>query len=156
MLNSRLDAIKVNTYDNKTFVKVNETVQRLPALLSKKILHLDASKRTYWTSRGGTVPVGDRKNNVVKIGKGICLRPFRQLYITVEGLVAQCCSDALNRYIMGDINAESLLEIWNGEQLRKVRDSLIGKEPLNDLCRICNLERTYDTVDKVRQFFDNR
>jgi MoaA/NifB/PqqE/SkfB family radical SAM enzyme len=156
LLNAGLDAIKVNTYDNKTFIKVNETIQRLPALLSKRILHLDASKRTYWTSRGGTVPVSGRQADVVQIDEGVCLRPFRQLYITVKGLVAQCCSDALNRYIMGDINTDSLLDIWNGERFRKVRDSLIGKEPLNGLCRVCDLERAYQEVDEVRQLFENR
>jgi radical SAM protein with 4Fe4S-binding SPASM domain len=155
LIDSGLDAMKVNTYDDRTFLKVSEEIQKLPASLSRNVLHLDYSKKRDWTSRGGTVPVVSKKD-VIVLQKTVCLRPFRQIYITSHGLVAQCCSDALNRYIMGDVNKQSLLEIWNGEPFMRVRNSLLGKGELNELCRVCDLERVYETVDDLRKLFDNR
>lgn len=152
LLNSGLDAIKVNTYDDTAFTNAAEIIRRMPPELSKRILHLDYSKKTDWTSRGGTVPFGFKRN-----GNGtVCPRPFRQFYITTSGLVAQCCSDALNRHIMGDMKTQGLLEIWNGEPFQKVRNSLLGKGELNDLCKVCDLERTYETVSDLKALFENR
>lgn len=155
LVDSGLDAMKVNTYDDKTFFKVSEEIQKLPASFSRHVFHLDYSKKSDWTSRGGTVPVVSKKD-IKKMLKMVCLRPFRQMYITSQGLVAQCCSDALNRYIMGDIKKQLLLEIWNGEPFTRVRNSLLGKGELNDLCRVCDLERSYATVDDLRKILENR
>lgn len=152
LLNSGLDAIKVNTYDDTTFESVAEVKERIPKELSKRILHLDYSKKTDWTNRGGTVPFGGKRKDIGTV----CLRPFRQLYITTSGLVAQCCSDALNRYIMGNMQTQKLLEIWNGEPFQRVRNSLLGYGELNDLCKVCDLERTYETVSDLRAIFENR
>jgi len=149
-----LDGIKVNTYDMRTYTVVNETIQQLSDSLSKHIFHNDYSKKTDWTSRGGIIPIY-RKSENIQIHKKVCLRPFRQIYITVTGLVAQCCSDALNQYIMGDINTQSLLEIWDGEPFKKVRNGLLGKDGLNELCKVCDLESTYDDVNQVKKLFQN-
>lgn len=96
-----------------------------------------------------TVPFGETHD--VLNDRTVCLRPFKQMYITYNGLVAQCCSDALNKYIMGDINKQSLLEIWYGEPFTRVRDSLLGNGELNDLCKVCDLERIYETVDDLKR-----
>lgn len=152
LFDSGLDALKINTYDDRTLRSVNDVLKKLPPALSKRILHIDSSKKTDWTSRGGTVPFGNTAKNQTP-DKTVCLRPFRQMYITSSGLVAQCCSDALNKYIMGDMNTQSFMEIWHGEPFAKVRDSLLNKGELNDLCKACNLERYYDSADHLRNLF---
>jgi len=155
LLNAGLDAIKVNTYDDETFTKVNEAIQKLPRPLQRHLLHFDYSKKTDWSSGGGIIPIAKKRDDV-KMNKTVCLRPFMQMYISCNGLVAQCCTDTLNRYIMGDITKQPLLEIWNGEPFTKVRNGLIGKGELQDMCKVCDLERTYQTVDDLRQLFWNR
>jgi MoaA/NifB/PqqE/SkfB family radical SAM enzyme len=155
LIDAGLDAIKVNTYDENTFKKVHEIIQGLPSLLSKKILHLDHSKKTDWTSRGGTVPIA-AKSDMKQVDKKACLRPFKQIYITYDGMVAQCCSDPLAKYHVGDLKSQSLLEVWNGEALNKVRKSLRGEGELNCLCKICDVDMTYESCDDVKKIFRNR
>ena len=156
LIDAGLDAIKVNTYDDETFMKVNEVIRKLPPPLKKHILHFDYSKKTDWSSGAGILPIGAKKRDEAQKTTAVCPRPFMQMYITCTGLVAQCCTDTLNRHIMGDITRESLLEIWNGKPFAEVRNALLGKGDLNEMCRVCDLERTYQTVDDLRQLFRNR
>lgn len=83
----------------------------------------------------------------------VCQRPFMQLNIAHNGMVQQCCSDALNQHIMGDDNTQSRFRIWSGNQFMKVRNSLIGKGELNNLCKICDLERAYEIVGDLRTLY---
>ena len=154
LIDAGLDGIKVNTYDDKTFKKVKEVISTLPDVLLKRILHLDNSKVTNWTNRGGTVPVA-KKGDTAPVDKKACMRPFRQMYITYNGQVSQCCSDPLAKYAVGDITKQSLMEIWKGEPLNKVRRSLRGEEELNHLCKICDIDMTYQNCNEVRQLFGN-
>ena len=155
LLDAGLDAIKVNTYDDTTFAKVSETIRELHPSLSSRIKHYDYSRKTDWTSRGGTVPVA-KKNARTEMNEPVCPRPFMQMYITWNGLVAQCCSDYLCRHVMGDLNTQSLEEVWNGERFAEVRNSLLGNRELNELCKVCDLERTYETADELRKLFERK
>jgi len=151
LIHSGLDAIKVNTYDEKTLIKVQTEMKKINPDIIHHVRLYDHSNKTDWTSRGGTVPFGGKQNENHK--KTVCLRPFRQMYVAQNGVVAQCCSDALNKYVMGDMNTQSLMEIWNGEEFNKVRNSLLGKSELNDLCKICDLERIYENVNDLKGLF---
>jgi hypothetical protein len=150
---SGLDALKVNTYDKQTYDSVRKTLQKMEEPFTSKILFLDYSEKKDWTSRGGSVPFGLKQG---ASSDNVCLRPFRQLYVTCNGAVAQCCSDYLHRYVMGDATTQSIMEIWTGKPFSEVRKSLLGKAPLNDLCKICDLETDYETVDDVRRLFQSR
>jgi MoaA/NifB/PqqE/SkfB family radical SAM enzyme len=149
---SGLDALKVNTYDKQTFYRVKETVEKLEENLIKKILFLDYSEKNDWTNRGGTVP---SSISPTISPDNICVRPFRQLYISCKGTVPQCCADYLQKNIMGDINNQSLMDIWYGEPFSELRYSLLGKAPLNDICKVCNIGTSYETVEDLRKIFSS-
>jgi MoaA/NifB/PqqE/SkfB family radical SAM enzyme len=147
---SGLDALKVNTYDKETFYRVKENIEKLEEHFTKKILHLDCSEKRDWTNRGGTVPFG--KIPTVS-PDNICVRPFRQLYISCKGTVPQCCADYLQKNIMGDVNNQSIMDIWHGGPFSELRASLLGKAPLNDICKVCNIDTSYETVEDLRKIF---
>jgi MoaA/NifB/PqqE/SkfB family radical SAM enzyme len=152
LFSSGLDALKVNTYDKQTFHRIQETIGKLGRTIAKKILFLDYSEKKDWTNRGGTVPSPIKPT---MSPDNICLRPFRQLYISCKGTVPQCCADYLQINIVGDVNNQSLMEIWTGEPLAELRTSLLGKSPLNDICTVCNLETNYDTAEDLRRIFSS-
>jgi len=152
LIYSGLDAIKVNAYDEKSLIKIQSEMKKIDKNIIQHVRLYDNTKKTDWTSRGGTVPFGGKLDEKQK--KMVCLRPFRQLYIAQNGIVAQCCSDALNKYVMGDINHQSILEVWNGDPFNKVRNGLIGKGELSELCKICDLERTYENVNDLKKLYE--
>jgi len=50
-----------------------------------------------------------------------CKNLWSGLYVTVEGKVALCCQDYECKIELGDTNKENIMDIWNGEVLKKYR-----------------------------------
>lgn len=88
------------------------------------------------TSRGGSAP--NRKLSLAD-GTITCVLPFQQLIIRPDGKVSLCCNDPLGKCTLGDVNKESLLDIWYGEKYQKLRKALIhGREKLES-CKNCDV-----------------
>lgn len=70
---------------------------------------------------------------------GICLHPFSTLFVSPTGDVYPCgpgeclCGDDLK---VGNLHESSLIEIWNGPALKKLRDRVQAREYLPG-CREC-------------------
>ncbi|MDG2089360.1 MAG: SPASM domain-containing protein [Arenicellaceae bacterium] len=73
-------------------------------------------------SRGGTAPNKQEKSMAPR---GFCEYPFTQFNITANGKVSKCCSDLYFSDVMGDVNKNTVLEIWNNDHFRNVREKLI-------------------------------
>ena len=60
--------------------------------------------------------------------------------IAYDGRVHQCISDYGAKNVIGDVNVESLYEVWHGEKNRKVRDAFRRHRYLeeNEPCNICS------------------
>lgn len=50
-----------------------------------------------------------------------CVRPWHRMTILVDGRVVPCCFDYDGKYILGNLNKQSLKEIWNGEKMKELR-----------------------------------
>lgn len=68
--------------------------------------------------------------------KGVCDWLMENIYISAEGKVAFCCSNT--RYYVGDLQKESLEEIWHGENYRRMVE-VFRKGYLPWYCKDCNL-----------------
>ena len=88
------------------------------------------------TSRGGDAP----NRTEVNIEKGIsCVHPFQQLIIRPDGKVSLCCNDPLGKSTMGDVNEETLLDIWYGEKFSNVRKKILNGRENYEHCRRCDV-----------------
>lgn len=69
--------------------------------------------------------------------KSLCLWPWKSLFITSQGDVSPCCIIAdPNISNLGNINSDSMQDIWNNEKYQKIREQLLsGRVP--DFCRGC-------------------
>jgi radical SAM protein with 4Fe4S-binding SPASM domain len=66
-----------------------------------------------------------------------CNKPHEYLTITWDGTVVPCCYDFDQLYPLGNINNESLTEIWNGSKMRSLRQEFDEKKITNKLCATC-------------------
>jgi MoaA/NifB/PqqE/SkfB family radical SAM enzyme len=80
------------------------------------------AKEVLW-SRGGSSPNKPADDSRIR---GFCLYPWTQLNISAEGLVSKCCADICFDDSMGDLRAESIMQVWNGEQFANVRKKLMA------------------------------
>lgn len=73
------------------------------------------------TTRAGNAP---NKTEKSRMPRGFCEHPFTQFNITADGRVSKCCADFHFSEVMGNVNNQSLMEIWNGKEFNKVRSYL--------------------------------
>jgi radical SAM protein with 4Fe4S-binding SPASM domain len=64
--------------------------------------------------------IGDDGGSL-KREKIVCPSPFSSLLINYDGTVSTCCVDWSCGTIVGDINSESFIDIWEGDRLREFR-----------------------------------
>ncbi len=91
------------------------------------------------TSRGGQAP----NKGKVKTIKSKCYLPFRQLVIRPDGKVSLCNNDVYGKYTLGDVNHQSLMEIWHSSQSNEIRSEMhkSGRKNL-ELCKNCDTKLT--------------
>lgn len=78
--------------------------------------------------------IGENRNKFV-----YCTMPWRFMYIESNGKVRPCCCFIKDLQYIGDLNKNTIEEIWNGESYRHLRASMVGLEKLklNEYCKNC-------------------
>ncbi len=66
-----------------------------------------------------------------------CRRLMEQVYILYDGRMVQCCADWEQRSVMGDLNRESLADIWYGERYSDYRRKFAVGEVKGMICACC-------------------
>ncbi len=87
------------------------------------------------TSRGGEAP---NRKSIVRYGENKCALPFEQMIIRPDGRVSLCCNDPLGKTTLGDLNSESITDIWYGEKYRAIRESLLDGRKNIPQCSRCD------------------
>lgn len=83
--------------------------------------------------------------------KVICPYPFFELVVKANGDVTVCCVDWNGSLVVGNVNDESLQDIWAGERLRTLQQThLAGRRGDIEMCRDCNvLNASPDNMDTL-------
>lgn len=83
--------------------------------------------------------------------KQVCPYPFYELAVKANGDVTVCCVDWNGQLVVGNVNLESLQEIWAGPRLAELRKvHLAGQRSKLTACRDCNvLESCPDNLDSL-------
>lgn len=86
-------------------------------------------------SRGGIIDTGmpvKEESNGCKYN-----REKEWFHILSTGQVILCCMDWNRRYILGDINQQSISEIWNSEKYRELRRNIQNSTDKDFICNNC-------------------
>lgn len=67
-----------------------------------------------------------------------CRHAWGGIAITCNGTVVPCCRDILGSYVLGNVNENTIMEIWNGEKFTELRRlQAEGKYDQITLCKNC-------------------
>lgn len=134
-----LDELIIDNYQQE--LKLIKPCQEIEAYckehpeLCKKVTIVLRKPNEILTSRGGNAP---NRKQIPDYSKDRCILPFRQMIVRPDGKVSLCCNDAIGKYTLGDLNQESLLDVWYGPKFQMVRKCLYeGRENWGD-CRHCD------------------
>lgn len=128
--------------------KFHEDFASAPFLSVEQLHGWAASGEKDWTL--GTNPTTFEGGALTD--KVACPLPFFMLAINWNGTVSLCNDDWLHATTCGDVRTQTLKEIWQGEDLRKLRVMhLEGRRGENAACGNCsNLRTLPDNIDANR------
>ncbi len=82
-----------------------------------------------------------------------CIKMIDEMFFYVNGQATLCCWDTSERGVVGDVNQESVLDIWNGEKMNQYR-TLLDKGKRSEI-RLCSRCDAYKNLD-FESFFKKR
>ena len=83
------------------------------------------------------------------IPRRVCSQIFKGFQIQADGEVVPCCVDWRRVNVIGNVNDQSLLDIWNGEKLRRLQqEHLKGNKDGVEPCRACRMN-DYCDIDNI-------
>ena len=83
-------------------------------------------------------------DNISVKRKNPCRLLWESVSVQFDGKVVPCCRDFDSKYVLGDLNDNSLQEIWNGKKLKNLRKEHLDNNYDNILCKNCN---EYDAIN---------
>ena len=66
-----------------------------------------------------------------------CFKPFTDIVIYWDGKVVRCNHD-WSKNTLGDINNNTIRQIWNGPEFKRIRSEQLSLEFSEDVCRNCD------------------
>lgn len=82
----------------------------------------------------------------------LCTHPWSIFVITWNGETLACCRDFGSEYVIGKIEGEDgILEIWNNERIKFLREALASKKPDKiNICKNCDRPWTGGSVASTK------
>ena len=162
-----LTRIDVSVYDGPDKVKPFEDL-RVEAGLNKEQFHI----RERWYAPEEHFGIGALSNraganimpeiNVNKLNTSLkrkCFYPFYQLIVDFDGAVLLCNHDWDKRLILGNVKETSILNIWNSEKYKEVRENLANANRNHSPCNRCDANGMMmggEFVNKWKEYYEGQ
>ena len=145
-----LDRLIIDNYDDNfelipSLKKVFGTVH--PAIYEDSPCEIELAlrmKNQKLNTRAGSAP--NRINEPNKFRpQSPCILPFTQMIVRPDGTVAKCCNDPLTSITLGDLNKQTLREVWRGKAYQEFRREMYlnGRQNIPS-CEFCDIFGLYN------------
>ena len=85
-----------------------------------------------------------REIETIKKGYRTCVEVWQKLNINWDGKISCCCADYDNLMMVGDMNKDTLYNIWNNSEELKLFRKLLDKKMFKSLSLCSNCYHTYE------------
>ncbi|MGD0281081.1 MAG: radical SAM/SPASM domain-containing protein [Dissulfurispiraceae bacterium] len=158
----KLDALYANRGECKIHIKIHH--EAVPSESSKAMFFDLFGSRSDEIYIENLVPLWPQFNTAYSTDKfrwgkevvrrKVCAQIFKGIQVQADGEVVPCCVDWNRVNVIGNINKESIYEIWNGEKLRKLQiEHLLGNKDKTEPCKDCTMN-DYCEVDNIDAYAD--
>jgi radical SAM protein with 4Fe4S-binding SPASM domain len=128
----------------KVYVHAVFDVVRFPMSDVERFLGRWGDKR--YGGHGVVVRMGDWADRIavpwdvgMVQGNTCCFRAMSQLYVMYDGRVSTCCFDPLGRQVFGDLNTQTIREVYNSAAYVAFREAHSRNEADKyDICAKCS------------------
>lgn len=117
---------KINEENNDIYIRYGKILLKLRSELARKLL-----------SRG-------------KMFIPFCTAPWTVSYLNSDGTARACCTLPIE----ASISDKQFFEFWNSPAYIKLREAMIYKAPIPEVCQNCKHEMKYARMDKLIDYAD--
>ncbi|CAB1085674.1 Butyryl-CoA dehydrogenase (EC [Olavius algarvensis Delta 1 endosymbiont] len=126
-------------------IRMPENEHEIPSFVKTWEPLADEVVITQYTTRAGALKGIE---NGLTNDRVPCFRLWKQLVICSDGEAALCCADWDCEISLGNLNYQSLYEVWNATTINKIRNLHLQKTPDKiPICSRCNPEQ-WDSIPK--------
>ncbi|MFL0165438.1 SPASM domain-containing protein [Candidatus Clostridium helianthi] len=135
-----LDEFAIDNYNQE--LKIIPQVQKIVEYctgkieLEKKVTVCMRRPKDILSTRGGNAP---NRTEMPTYPEMKCIHPFQQMVVRPTGKVSLCCNDPLGKITLGDLNKQSLLDVWYGEKYQEAREALSKGRKHYGTCQYCDV-----------------
>lgn len=131
-----LNKFSITEHEKTHLKRVRQAQSELGPAFDEKVRFVSYQELPL-SNRGGALPEVGGSVDAVKTSP--CLVPKCVLVITLKGNVVPCFEDYFQKNVMGNVNDQDLLEIWNSPRYVQFRQDLkMGQRQKYEACRTCN------------------
>lgn len=151
-----IDKMIINNYTedfklHKSVDKIYRIVKNTPEYKDKDITIQIRYIKEILTNRAGAAP---NKKAGKQTGDS-CVMPYTDFTIYPDGTVGLCCSDALEKTNLGNVEQQSIYEIWSSSEYAELREKIGKSRDLYPFCKGCDFVdagiRNVFMKDKIKE-----
>lgn len=139
LLKNGVDRFIISIHGEKPSAKLSETLKRLSEkektsnLILKDVYDDFGNKRDVFFNRGGAININERSADQKPCPYVLVCN------INFQGNVILCCNDYFGKHVFGNVNNQSLHDIWFDKNYMLLRNRIaLGYRELS-LCKKCNI-----------------
>jgi len=78
-----------------------------------------------------------------------CAQLWKWMVVYWDGSVVLCCADMFSQAIVGDLKSNSIVEVWNGSQMKGHRDQMINRRRFEvAICQDCDIHLSWHNLNE--------
>jgi sulfatase maturation enzyme AslB (radical SAM superfamily) len=123
-----------------------------PVVIEIRMIDMDINKKEqgdfidYWSERADRALIVPLYNwpwdEGVEMVRKPCIKMREEMFFYTDGRAVLCCWDIAGRAVIGNVNSESVIDIWNGDTRRRYAEYLAnGERERITLCSRCDAYR---------------
>lgn len=135
-----LDELIIDNYNQSLDLippvkRIAEYCEQIEELKRKVTIFLRKPQEVL-TTRGGDSPNAIIQDERYQLDS--CTLPFKQFIVRPDGKISLCCNDPLGKYTLGDLNLQTIEEVWYGERYMNIRKKIISGRKNISKCEKCD------------------
>ena len=83
----------------------------------------------------------DRQKELLLDSKSFCILPWMHLHAFPDGRAYPCCF-GFDKYHVGDLNKESMKEVFNGDKMKQMRKNMLSNKPCRECAKCYDQEKS--------------
>ena len=149
VLVKNLDLLIIDNYDDnfELIPSVKKVLDNIPPQSANFKCDVQISmrkKNQKLNTRAGSAPNRIKEENKFRM-KSPCILPFTQVIVRPDDTLGKCCNDPLSKITLGDLNHQTLREIWRGRAYQELRKEMYfnGRQNIPG-CEFCDIYGLYN------------